>query len=453
MTSNGRACTAGTGPCGAVPARLYPAGWRCTDHTPARIAGEPEPPGVPFDPVRLDRGPAAPCRYCGGTAYGRDDDGPAHDCCVAWRAVIEAGYPCPACQVAEIIARQPKTWPDGSIRQVKLPRLPPLPMTLPDGRPYVPYALTRNERRDHMLQAALDAAGRGWHVFPLKPGSKRPACPGHDADNCDGHDSWCRNGHAGWEPRATTRKQWITNGWSTTPYNVGIACGPSRLVVVDLDTPKPGDTPPSEWDRPGIRTGADVLAALAVEAGQPYPGDTYTVSTPSGGTHLYFTAPAGIEFRNTAGSLGWLVDTRAGGGYVVAAGSEVNGRGYVVEVDGPAAELPAWLVDRLRPAGLPPQRPVQVTLPNGRAGAYLRAAVEAELARVTGSPARGHNTALYRASIALGQLVAGGDLDERDVTAWLTDAADRVGQRPGEAARTIASGMRAGAQRPRKVAA
>ena len=31
------------GPCGATPARLYPAGWRCTAHTPAALAGRPEP--------------------------------------------------------------------------------------------------------------------------------------------------------------------------------------------------------------------------------------------------------------------------------------------------------------------------------------------------------------------------------------------------------------------------
>ena len=31
------------GPCGATPARLYPAGWRCPAHTPAAVAGRPEP--------------------------------------------------------------------------------------------------------------------------------------------------------------------------------------------------------------------------------------------------------------------------------------------------------------------------------------------------------------------------------------------------------------------------
>ncbi len=119
----------------------------------------------------------------------------------------------------------------------------------------------------------------------------------------------------------------------------------------------------------------------------------------------------------------------------------------------PPAPLPAWLAERLRPAPLPPQRPVEVSLPAGRAGGYLRAAVDSELARVLDSPPHGHNTALYRAAVALGQLVAGGALSEADVTAWLTDAAGQVGQRPGETARTIASGLRAGARRPRSVAA
>lgn len=304
-----------------------------------------------------------------------------------------------------------------------------------------------------MIQAALTAAGRGWHVFPLRPGSKRPAFPGHDERHCDRLDPRCRNGHAGWEPRATTDPGRIRRAWSTSPFNVGIACGPSRLVVVGLDTPKPGDTPPREWDRPGIRTGADVLAALCDEAGQMYPADTYTVSTPSGGTHLYFTGPTGAALRNTAGALGWLVDTRAAGGYVVGAASAVNGRAYAVTLDIAPAPLPGWLVDRLRPAQLPAQRHVAVSLPTGRAGAYLRAAVDDELARVTASPPRGHNTALYRAAVALGQLVAGGALAESDVTAWLTAAAEQVGQKPGETARTIASGMRAGANRPRGIAA
>jgi hypothetical protein len=55
--------------------------------------------------------------------------------------------------------------------------------------------------------------------------------------------------------------------------------------------------------------------------------------------------------------------------------------------------------------------------------------------------------------VALGQLVAGGALSAGDVTTWLADAAAQVGQGEREARNTIASGLRAGAKRPRTVAA
>jgi hypothetical protein len=305
-----------------------------------------------------------------------------------------------------------------------------------------------------LLRAALAAAERGWPVFPLRPGDKRPAFPDHDAAGCTGRDPRCRTGHTGWEVRATTDPGRIRRAWTAAPYNVGIATGPARLVVLDLDTRKPGDAPPQVWRLPGVHDGTDVLAVLAERAGQPLPLDTYAVTTGRGGTHLYYRRPdGGPELRNTAGTLGWLIDTRAAGGYVVAAGSVVAGRPYTLAEDTAPAVLPGWLADRLCPAPLPPQRPVTVPLALDRQGAYLRAAVTRELARVTASPPHGHNEALYQAAVALGQLVAGGQLPEDDVTAWLTDAATRVGQRPGESARTIRSGLRAGAKRPRTVAA
>lgn len=39
--------------CGCWPAKLYPAGWRCEDCTPARCAGRPEPP-TPDPALTLD---------------------------------------------------------------------------------------------------------------------------------------------------------------------------------------------------------------------------------------------------------------------------------------------------------------------------------------------------------------------------------------------------------------
>jgi hypothetical protein len=300
------------------------------------------------------------------------------------------------------------------------------------------------------LTSALHAASRGWHVFPLIPGDKRPAI-------CD------------WETRATTDSERITRCWTHAPYNVGIATGPSRLVVVDLDVPKgPDDAPPTDWTHPDIYDGVGVLFALRERHGdddplvacEPHDGvrellpAAHIVRTPSGGTHLYYAAPDGEELRNTAGKLGWKVDTRAAGGYVVGAGSIVNGRQYATVHDAPVGRLPHWLTALLRPAPLPPQRPVTVPLTmHDRRGKFLNAALNGELARVTSSGEHQHNDALYVAAVALGQLVAGGELDAHMVNERLVEAALSVGQGEREARRTIASGLRAGANRPRKVAA
>ncbi len=171
----------------------------------------------------------------------------------------------------------------------------------PAGR-YAPFTVPHTAR---LLAAALAAADRGWSVLPLRPNGKRPAFPDHTADRCTRADPWCRDGHRGWEPRATTDPDRIRRAWSTRPYGVGVACGPSGLLVVDLDQPKPGqEPPPAAWAMDGVTDGSDVLAVLAERAGQPFPADTYTVHTGRGGTHLYF-APAGrCPARQLGGGAG-----------------------------------------------------------------------------------------------------------------------------------------------------
>jgi hypothetical protein len=322
---------------------------------------------------------------------------------------------------------------------------------IPDGADGVP---------DGSLSSALAAAGRGWPVFPVRPGAKRPAFPDHTAARCTGRDPRCVDGHQGWEERATTDTDRIRRAWTTAPYNVGLACGPAGLVVLDLDVPKPGEeTPPEAWQAAGVATGADVLAVLAERAGRPLEPlyDTYTVTTGRGGLHLYYTAPEGAQLGNTAGELGWLVDTRTHGGYVLAAGSSVNGQPYVVERDRPPAPLPAWLFQRLSRPAPPPQVPVTIATGTGRRAAYLRAAINRETERVTSAAEGGRNAALYTAAIALGQLVAGGALTADQVESLLEQAAaGHIAARaytPAEARNTIASGLRAGAKRPRDIAA
>jgi hypothetical protein len=164
-------------------------------------------------------------------------------------------------------------------------------------------------------------------VFPCHPGRKTPDVA------------------ADWEGRACADPGRVARYWKSGRHNVGIACGPSRLVVVDLDTH--GELPEG-WRLPGMVDGRDVLAQLCEWARQPWPV-THWVATPSGGWHLYFAAPDGSRIRNSAGLLGPMVDVRAAGGYVVGAGSVVDGRPYEVLDDMPPAQLPAWIVRALTP--------------------------------------------------------------------------------------------------------
>jgi hypothetical protein len=311
------------------------------------------------------------------------------------------------------------------------------------------------------LNAALDAAHRGWHVFPLRPTrklpwAKRPA--GHREDDCPGTGR-CAGGHRTWEQRATTDADKVRTAWSQAPYGIGLATGPSGLCVLDLDTAKPGEEVPARWAAAGATSGEDVLAVLADEAGEELPGDTLTVRTASGGLHLYYRVPGDVTLRNTAGDdgngLGWKVDTRARGGYVVAPGTVTDAGRYEFLCDAPIATLPDWLMQRLTPAPVPaaPVRPIRTA--GDRRGRYLDAAIRAEAGKVTDAK-QNRNATLYAAALALGQLVAGDALTEDDVRAALMTAAGRhIGTRwftAREADTTITSGLRAGANRPRRIA-
>jgi hypothetical protein len=286
-----------------------------------------------------------------------------------------------------------------------------------------------NDDRAVLLEAALGLARRNWRVFPLRPGDKRPAV---------------RN----WETRATADPERITRAWTAGPFNIGIACGPSRLVVIDLDRPKPGAVPPPACRQRGIRDGGDVLAMLCEALDQPLPVDTYTVRTGSGGTHLYFTAPAGVAMRNTAGRLGWLIDTRAAGGYVVACGSTVAGRTYSALADVEAMPLPGWLTDQLTEPEPTPDHaasPVAAGNPN----AYAAAALRGELDRVLIAQEGSRNHTLNAAAFALGQLVVAGLLRRQFAQDALTLAGLAIGLPSRECAATIRSGLDAGQRSPR----
>ncbi|MFE9380364.1 bifunctional DNA primase/polymerase [Streptomyces sp. NPDC006855] len=291
------------------------------------------------------------------------------------------------------------------------------------------------------LAAALDAAARGWHVFPLRPGTKRPAL--HGEATCP-RTGQCADGHVKWERRATTDPERIRAAWSADAFNIGIATGPSGLVVVDLDMPKTKDSS----DAP---CGATTFEALCERAGHAVP-DTYQVRTASGGTHLYFTAPPVVRLANTAGTIGELVDTRAWGGYVVAAGSTTDAGAYEAVSGSVAAPLPEWLQTILKPAPVRSTGPLRLPAVDGSRAAL--SALEAECAVVSAAPDKQRNTTLNRCAFKVGRFVAWGDIPRHVVEEAFQGAGEGRGLTAAECRATIRSALDSSIRkaRPREAA-
>lgn len=268
----------------------------------------------------------------------------------------------------------------------------------------------------NQFQVAVEHyAGDGWPLFPLKPLGKTPATR-HGLND------------------ATTDHAKLTRWWQSRPEaNIGIACGPARLVVVDID----------------VRHGDGHQAWHDLAEGHDTP-TTFTVETPSGGRHLYYQAPD-AQIRNSAGRLADNIDIRADGGYVVAPPSVTDDGYYDLTDDTPPAPLPAWLaellVDRPRVVTATPRptlTPLQVTN-NAWATRALRDEIEAVSTAVVGT----RNDRLNTAAFNLGQIVAGGSLDVGDVCRALMDAALATGLTEKEIHATITSGINAGQRTPR----
>ena len=261
---------------------------------------------------------------------------------------------------------------------------------------------------------AAELAQLGFRIFPCLPGDKRPA-----VDR--------------WEQRASADPAHVAEAWRTRfpGHNIGIACGPSRLVVLDLDCH--GELP-SEWRLPGVSDGRDVLAQLCEWAGQPWPS-TYWVATPSGGWHLYFRAPDGPGIRNSASLIGPQIDVRGVGGYVVGAGSVVDSKPYELLDGQPPVPLPQWVARMLtRPAPVPRPTRAQVAPGSSRRLEGLVRTVE------TAQPG-GRNDALYWASCRAAELDA---TEHGAAAAALLDAALTAGLTESEVRRTIASALGGG---------
>jgi Bifunctional DNA primase/polymerase, N-terminal/AAA domain len=292
------------------------------------------------------------------------------------------------------------------------------------------------------LELALGYAARGWHVFPLKPGSKDPATPHGFKD-------------------ATTDREQIEAWWTATPdANIGIATGAiSGIIVLDPDGPE----------------GEETLAKLERELDQL--PETYTVHTPGDsskgklpGRHIYLHHPGGKLQNRRGRDKNWNqpgFDVRGDGGYVVAAGSvrpdgpyTENGDGRVAKLGNPPAGWTVLLRDGKAPTKttnddehLDDAGPVKL------AGRGARRFTEKEATAYWQTEAidriekheHGRNRSVYEAGIVLGHFVPPRFLDEEGSTETLVELAEAIGLDEAEARRQIANGIAVGKEQPYEI--
>lgn len=291
-----------------------------------------------------------------------------------------------------------------------------------------------------LARAALSYAGFGWRVLALHTPDAAGACScgREDCTKPGKHPRHHRDllSHGVYD--ATTSAELIASWWDMWPdANVGLATG--ELLVVDVD-------------------GAAGDASLQQLQRDHGPLPATLEATTGRGRHLYFSAPSQPS-GNSVGRLGKGLDVRGHGGSIVAPPSlHADGRRYRWRSRRRPAALPAWVATLLTdtPTAAPRTVPPPPAGGGDRRQRYFTAALRAELADVAAAPAPTptqpgtRNDTLNRAAFRLGQLVAAGYGTLAEVELHLLDAALTAGLTEFEAQATIASGLRAGQQHPRR---
>ena len=160
--------------------------------------------------------------------------------------------------------------------------------------------------------AALEAARRGFSVFPVVPNAKVPAIKN-------------------WQNLATTDRTKIRAMWREQPdANIGIST--ACLLVVDVDLKKGGEASALNLDN---------------EWGLP---PTLCSRTWSGGSHMIYALPDHVFVSNSVGTIAPGIDIRSWGGLIVAPGSTIDGKYYEWLNERSPTLAPQWLIDRCKTA-------------------------------------------------------------------------------------------------------
>jgi hypothetical protein len=290
-----------------------------------------------------------------------------------------------------------------------------------------------------LLAAALGYAARGIPVYPVHwphptTGGAALACSCPCGPSCDrpAKHPLVRHG----VKDATTDPEVIGRWWHRWPQaNLGLATG---IIFDALDVDGPA----------GLATLRQLARTAELRLSGPL------VATGGGGWHYWFR-PTGLGNRPPR-SLDH-VDWRGRGGCVLAPPSRHVSTGTYRWLRGldqaPLPEVPAALRELLDPDPPTTTRPARTAGPAAPGRPYGRRVLAAELAAL-GRATPGHrNRTLNRCAFKVYRYVAGGVLDEEDVTAAFTQLALAIGLHPAEVGRTLASARTAGLANPRSLPA
>jgi hypothetical protein len=257
-------------------------------------------------------------------------------------------------------------------------------------------------------------AARGWAIYPLAPGSKKPLRGSHGF-----HD-------------ATTDLSTLIDAFTDPPdLNIGIRTGEaSGIVVIDVDAHE------------GAANGFDSIKALAAQ-GLKFPTGNRTkgaaiATTPSGGLHLYYKAPDNEKIKSTSGVLAPGLDTRGESGYIVAPPSTTEKGAYQwKQCPDTLLELPTWVIERVKVTPVLEQR---VTQPTKTIPPSVKEMLRDRLDRIATASKGQRNATLNREAFYLAQYVGKG-FGERQLADWLLRAALKSEMPEYEANRTIRSAL------------
>jgi len=164
------------------------------------------------------------------------------------------------------------------------------------------------------LEAALEAARRGFSVFPIDPGAKKPAIKR-------------------WQELATADPVQLGAWWTQWPdANIGIST--ARFLVVDIDPKKGGDASAKRLHKDE-------------DGGLP---KTLCSKTWSGGAHMIYALPDHVFVSNSVGSIAPGIDIRSWGGLIVAPGSTIDGKPYQWLNNRRPVLAPQWLINKCKAA-------------------------------------------------------------------------------------------------------